>query len=259
MNLQATHSSEFIEAQDRRLDARPAGSDRTPPWLPDPGAMNNLKCALSRESWLGQFPLLRPQQLARRRQAIYRAGEILEGIPVVCDGWASRVCRLSDGRRQILSFILPGNLVSTNAVFMQSLNFFVEAITPVRYSFYDRADFNRRLSSAPSLITTLVGACLLEKEEADQLATNLGRRPAEERIARLFLHLRGRLEMRGLVRNQSFSMPLRQQHIADATGLTPVHVNRVIGSLRNKGLIEMAGGVLTICDLAGLRRLADDD
>jgi CRP-like cAMP-binding protein len=103
----------------------------------------------------------------------------------------------------------------------------------------------------------LVSACLAEKEEVDQLATNLGRRRAEERIARLFLHLKERLEMRGLVRDQSFALPLRQQHIADATGLTSVHVNRVIGALRNDGIIELANGMLKIANLAGLQRVAD--
>ena len=207
--------------------------------------------------WSERLPLRRGQQSARPRQTIYRAGETLGGVPVICDGWAARVSRLSDGRRQILSFMLPGDLVSTNALFVASLNFFVETITVVHYSCYDRADLSERLAAEPNLVMALVSACLAEKEEVDQLATNLGRRRAEERIARLFLHLKERLEMRGLVRDQSFALPLRQQHIADATGLTSVHVNRVIGALRNDGIIELANGMLKIANLAGLQRVAD--
>jgi CRP-like cAMP-binding protein len=210
-----------------------------------------------RETWLKRLPLRDGQQSARPRHTIYRAGEALDGIPVICDGWAARVIRFSDGRRQILSFALPGDLVSTGAVFTGSLSFFVEAITMVRHACYDRADFNERISAAPELFGALVSACLAEKEEADQLAANLGRRRAEERIARLFLHLRDRLDMRGLVRDRSFAFPLRQKHIADATGLTSVHVNRVIGMLRNDGLIEMAQGELTILNPVALERLAD--
>ena len=205
---------------------------------------------------LWQLPQ-RDQQAAQPRETIYRAGETLVGVPVVCDGWAARVSRLSDGRRQILSFVLPGDLVSTNALFAASLNFFVEAVTAVRHSSYSRAEINERLAAEPSLIKALVSACLAEKDEADRLALDLGRRRAGERLARLFLHLMERLGMRGLVRDQSFALPLRQQHIADATGLTPVHVNRTLGVLRGEGLIELSGGVLRIVNLARLQRLAD--
>jgi CRP/FNR family transcriptional regulator len=218
---------------------------------------DHLPSTTSWSSWLERLPLRRSQQSARSRQTIYRAGEPLNGLPVICDGWAARVSRLSDGRRQILSIVLPGDLVSTNAVFVGSLNFFVEAITAVRHSCFDRSDFNARLAAKPSLIKALVAASLAEKEEIDQLAINLGRRRAEERIARLFLYLMERLKMRGLVRDNSFALPLRQQHIADATGLTPVHVNRVLGALRSDGLIEISGGILKITNLAALQRAAD--
>ena len=95
------------------------------------------------------------------------------------------------------------------------------------------------------------------EEQAEQLATNLGRRRAEQRIAQLFLNLSRRLKLRGLVRDDSFEFPLRQQHIADATGITPVHANRVLRSLRKDGLITMRDGILKITDFAGLHRLAD--
>lgn len=87
--------------------------------------------------------------------------------------------------------------------------------------------------------------------------TDLGRRTADERIARLMLTLMARLDARGLVRDLSFSFPLRQRHIADATGLTPVHVSRVIGSFRNAGLIEITGRSLKILNLAELRRVSN--
>lgn len=247
--LHASHENPICSASEKSICAVCAISNSL--------ICGELQTPPSREPWLGRLPLRRAQQSVRPRHTIYRAGEALDGVPIICDGWAARVNRLSDGRRQILSFVLPGDLVSTNAVFARSLNFFVEAITAVRYSCYERADFDERLAASPRLMRDLLGACLAEKEEADQLATNLGRRRAEARIAHLFLHLRDRLEARGLVRDDSFAFPLRQQQIADATGLTPVHVNRVIGALRSNGFIEMADGVLRIVNLVGFRRLAD--
>lgn len=176
---------------------------------------------------------------------------------MICNGWAATVSRLSDGRRQILSFVLPGTLVSTSAVFADSFNFYVEAVTAVRYCYYDRAYLNERLAADPSLIRAMAKTCLFEKEQAEELATNLGRRRAEERIAHLFLNLSRRLKLRGLVRDDSFELPLRQQHIADATGVTPVHANRMLRSLRKDGLIAMRNGILKITDFAGLHRLAN--
>ncbi len=212
------------------------------------------------QSWIDRLTV--PGQTlysVRARQTFYRAGEPLDGIPVVCEGWAARVSRLSDGRRQILSFIFPGDLVSTDAVFASSLSVFVEAITAVRYCLCDRAEVHQRLTSEPELFNALLSRCLAEKEEADQLATNLGRRRAEARIAHLFLTLKARLKARGLVQNRTFELPLRQQQIADATGLTTVHVNRVFGSLRDEGLIQLSAGTVRIPDLAALRRLADSN
>jgi CRP-like cAMP-binding protein len=209
------------------------------------------------DGWHGTFPLQSERQITRARHTIYRAGENLDGIPFVYSGWAARVRRLPDGRRQILSFILPGDLMSAGAIFSDRLSFFVEAITDVRYSVSQRAQVDEILAQDPQLLRTLVSACLAEKAEVEELATDLGRRRAEERIARLFLQLRTRLEARGQVTGLSFDMPLRQQHIADATGMTVIHVGRVLGVLRTDGVIHVAGGVLTITDLPALQRLAD--
>ena len=101
-----------------------------------------------------------------------------------------------------------------------------------------------------------------EKDRSDQLIVDLGRRTADERIARLILNLAERLSQRRMTRTTETSavemeFPLRQHHIADATGLTAVHVNRVMSAVRSAGLIETNERSLTILDLPGLRRAAD--
>jgi CRP-like cAMP-binding protein len=194
---------------------------------------------------------------ARARQTLMRAGERLPGVPLLSEGWAARVSRLPDGRRQILSFVLPGDLISIGSVFSERLLFFTEAITPVRCIYYDRDDFAQQMASEPAVFAAVVKLLLAEKERAYQLAVDLGRRDAAERIARLLLHIKGRLEQRGLVVDDAFDLPLRQQHIADATGLTSVHVNRVFCSLRQEGLVEMRDSRLKILDLKGLSARAD--
>jgi CRP-like cAMP-binding protein len=90
------------------------------------------------------------------------------------------------------------------------------------------------------------------------LIVDLGRRAADERIARLILNLTGRLAERGLVRSTplEFDFPLRQHHIADATGLTAVHVSKVLTEFRRNGLINISGRSLTILDEPAFRRVA---
>jgi CRP/FNR family transcriptional regulator, anaerobic regulatory protein len=231
--------------------------DRTETRPPGTPAGDTAPADAPREAWQSAFPLHSERQITRARHTLFRAGEELGGIPFVYSGWAARVRRLSDGRRQILSFILPGDLVSASAIFSDRLSFFVEAITDVRYSVSQRAQVDEVLARDPQLMRTLVGACLAEQADVEELATDLGRRRAEERIARLFLQLKTRLEVRGQISGPSFEMPLRQQHIADATGMTVIHVGRVLTALRGDGILHMAGGMLTITDLAALQRLSD--
>jgi CRP-like cAMP-binding protein len=95
-----------------------------------------------------------------------------------------------------------------------------------------------------------------EKESADRLAIDLGRRTAEERIARLILSLMDRLAARGMTQGATMEFPLRQHHVADATGLTPVHVSKLLTDLRRRGLIRINDRSLEVLDDGALRRIA---
>jgi CRP-like cAMP-binding protein len=235
-----------------------AAATASPPGNPAHSRLTgDMQPGLLEELGLSVAVLVHAQCTARPRQTIIRAGERLIGIPVLVEGWAVRVSRLPDGRRQILSFLLPGDLISVGAAFTERLAYFVEAVTPVRCIYYDRADFTAQLSADPRKFNAFVKLLLSDKDRAFDLAVDLGRRDASERIARLILHLMQRLEARGLVSENAFDLPLRQQHIADATGLTSVHVNRVFCALRQNGIVEMRNGRLKVLDLAALRRRAD--
>ena len=220
--------------------------------------------ALNYETLLGRFgKQLQQQQLSftpvrqsvRPRRNIYIRGEATEHTYVVCEGWACRVARLLDGRRQILSLLLPGDMFSPMSPFQDSLEFYVEAITEVRYATIKNTDLRAKLSEDPALLASFMELCVAELNEAHQRLIDLGQRLAEERIALLILQLMERLDARGMVHDQSFEFPLRQLQIADAVGLTPVHVSRVMSLLRNSGLIEMQNGVMRILDLPKLRRI----
>jgi CRP/FNR family transcriptional regulator, anaerobic regulatory protein len=196
------------------------------------------------------------------RRIICREQDLYDAVPIICDGWAASVVTLSDGSRQILSFLLPGDLVSTTLLFEARPNCLVEAITEVRFRTFKRSYLKTLVFERPDLFGKLAQAWIEEKDRADQLIIDLGRRTADERIARLILNLAERLAKRGTftpayaASGMEMDFPLRQHHIADATGLTPVHVSKVLSEFRRDGLIKISDRALTILDPAGFRRVA---
>jgi CRP-like cAMP-binding protein len=193
------------------------------------------------------------------RRIICREQELHDAVPVICDGWAASFAVLSDSSRQILSFLLPGDMVSSALLFDAKLPSLVEAITPVRYRTFKRTELKGLLFKRPDLLERLAKVWVDEKSRADQLIIDLGRRTADERIARLILSLAERLEQRGMMQADmtEIDFPLRQHHVADATGLTPVHVSKVLSEFRRSGLIKIGDRSLAILDPVGFRRIAN--
>jgi CRP-like cAMP-binding protein len=192
----------------------------------------------------------------RARRDIYRANEMIGDAHIICHGWAARISRLSDGRQQILSFLIPGDLVSATAPFSEGLEFSVQTVTELRFSSVNRTNFVAALSRRPDLFDSLGGVFTAQQEEANQLIVNLGRRRADQRIARLILHLMERLAARGMVKDQSFSFPLNGKDLSNALGLAPAGVKRVLDGFHKNKLIELADGILKIVNLTEFQRLA---
>jgi len=195
------------------------------------------------------------------RRIILRASDVSllrDVVPVICEGWAASSITLSNGSRQILSFVLPGDLISTSLLFAPGMHCSVEAVTRVRYRTFKRAELKKVLSESPDALERVAKAWLEEKMRADHLIVDLGRCSAEERIARLILNLEQRLAERGMVQAEASEMdfPLRQHHIADAVGLTVVHVSRILLEFRRRGLIKIDGRSLTVLDRAGFHQIA---
>lgn len=194
--------------------------------------------------------------IVHARRTIWREGETVAGVPVICQGWAATAVAMSDGRRQILSFLLPGDLVSAVLIFQPVSQCSVEAITDVRYRSFARDELQTAVRRQPALFALISGMWSDEAARADRLAIDLGRRGAAERIAGLMLALRDRMAQRGTTHGATMDFPLRQHHIADAVGLTVVHVGNILTEFRRAGLLEITDRSLTILDPAGLRRIA---
>jgi CRP-like cAMP-binding protein len=191
------------------------------------------------------------------RRVIFPSGDPIKGIPIICGGWAAIVSTLPNNRRQIISLLLPGDLVSGALVFEDKLDVSVEAITNVIYRTFNRSEFRTALSKYPFLLESFMKILSEQCLQIVQLAVSLGQCTAEERVAGLLMKLMQRLTSLGMVTDNAFHFPLRQSHIAEITGLTPVHVSRVINLLRREGLIDLRNRTLTVRDPAALQRVCN--
>ena len=180
----------------------------------------------------------------------------MDSVPVICEGWAASTLMLSNGRRQILSFLLPGEMITAGLLFERQLHCTVISITRCCYRNFDRSQLRDAMFHSEKIFDRILRTYNVEKRKSDQLITDLGQRTASERVARLILDIWGRSEKLGMVKDDRIEFPLRQSQIADATGLTNVYASKILGDLRKNGLIDISGRSLQIIDMTKLRRLA---
>lgn len=172
------------------------------------------------------------------------------------DGWAFRYKTLADGRRQILNFLLPGDLVGLQSRLFDEAPHGVEALTSVTLCAFARDRTWDIFRQFPSLGFDLTWLCAHEERLVDDGLLSVGRRTAAERVAMLVLLLWARAKQLAMVADGTLGFPLTQAHIADSLGLSAVHVNRTLQVLRKRRLFELTGGMLTRVDEDALLRLS---
>jgi CRP-like cAMP-binding protein len=187
---------------------------------------------------------------------IIRAGEDSPEIYTLYSGWAFRFKTLSDGRRQILNFLLPGDLVGLQAAMFDAAQHGIEALTDVQLCLLPRRKVWGLFGEMPGLAFDVAWLGSREESYVDENLTSAGRRTASERTAALILMLYKRAKALGLVSNETFAFPLTQQHIADALGLSLVHTNKTLSRLRRMGMFTRTNGSLTMLNPRVLERMA---
>lgn len=197
------------------------------------------------------------QELRARRTLRY-SSEQSELVPIICQGWATLSIALNRGRRQILSFLLPGEFADrANLLGRVSMKRHVAAITDTTIRSFKRSELHVQFLKRIDLLDRLIKCWIEEDERRDQLVIDLGQRSAEERVARLILSLAERLAKRGMMQGPTMEFPLRQHQIADAVGLTPVYVGKVLNAFQQDGLIKINRRSLTIRNAALLHVRAE--
>ncbi len=178
-----------------------------------------------------------------------------DGLFTLYDGWAFTYKLLPDGRRQILDFLLPGSFIGLHVLWFKAMPHSVQSLTPVSLCVFDKEKFRDLLRRKPEYEWEMLKYSASCQALSDERLSDLGRRTAKERIARLVLDIHDQLAGRGMVNGSAFPFHVRQEHIADALGLTKVHVSRTLQGLGHEGLLEVNRQTATILDFRGLREL----
>ena len=173
---------------------------------------------------------------APAKSLLYRNGEYSNDVLLLCTGWAFRYTALPSGGRQILDLVLPGDLVPSASWYRKYFNSSVEALTRIRFARIDREELESYLKNSRIAMSKFIEKCGEETDRYERLLTDMGQRSATEAIARQILSIMNRLTRLEKVNDQAFDFPVRQQHIADLLGISQIHVNRVLGQLRPRGL-----------------------
>ena len=183
-------------------------------------------------------------------------GDRPDTVRVFLSGWACRYKVLQDGRRQIVNFILPGDTCDTHLYLLSAMDHCIGTLTPVLYAEIERHAFERLVSTDKSVAEAFYCETLATVAMQREWTINLGRRDALERVAHTICELFERLRVVGLVDGNSFAFPVTQMDLADAAGLSTVHLNRTLQELRASRLITLKDRLLTLHDFEALANTA---
>ncbi|HET7817130.1 MAG TPA: Crp/Fnr family transcriptional regulator [Sphingomicrobium sp.] len=186
-----------------------------------------------------------------------REGEPPSGCGVLVTGFAYRQKLTGDGGRQILSIHVPGEALDFQNIFLNVADHSVQMLTRGHLAVIPRADIQKIVRSSAAIGHAILLTILVEASIFREWILNVGRRDAKSRLAHILCELAVRLDALGLAEDMGYHLPMTQAELADALGLTPVHLNRVIRSLETDGLINRSKREISFPDWERMRDMAD--
>src|SRR5215213_5503081 len=199
---------------------------------------------------------MRPSGLRREGEAFVSTGKESSTVYLLESGWVARTRLLEDGRRQIMTVFLPGDLMGIRSMLLERQPETIECLTDARVRTIDHKRLLELVAQDHAVSVRVMFQLGEDERRLHNWVTALGRGHADERIAALLLDLHGRLHQAGLANGNGFWMPMTQQEIADHLGLTLVHVNRVLRRLREAGIVTVQRGAVKIDEMARFSQLA---
>jgi len=217
---------------------------------------------------LGAFVALSEAELSvleglHKRRRTFVAGRDLvhqgqsdQAAYILISGWACSYKLLEDGQRQIVDFQIPGDFLGLRSVVLHLSDHSVESVTDIEVTEVHVSDLMKTFSDTPRLATAVLWAASRDEAMVVEHLINIGRREADVRVAHFLLEIGARLTLVGLGSKTGYACPLTQYLLADALGLSSVHVNRVLRTLREAGMVTFRDGFVTFDDYDRLAEYA---
>jgi CRP-like cAMP-binding protein len=185
------------------------------------------------------------------REDLIREDDAPTHVNLILEGFACRYKVLATGTRQIMAYLVPGDFCDLHVFILREMDHTIATLSPCRVVDIPRPRI-LEMTERPALGRALWWAALVDEATLREWLVNIGARPAEQRVAHLLCELLLRLRVVGLADGAEYELPVTQQELGDTTGLTNVHVNRVLQRLRGEGLITLKGKHLVILDVERL-------
>jgi len=194
---------------------------------------------------------------ARADATVVSHGRDLHESLLLLDGWMARTTAMASGHQQIIELQFCGDFVDLHGFTLKRLDHNVTAITDCRYAVFPHDRLRQMLERHPHLSRVYWLMTNIDAAIHREWTVSLGRRAAPSRMAHLFCEIYERLRIVEQTTGSSYQFPLTQQELGDCLGLTSVHVNRTLQTLRRQKLIEVEKGRVNILDMQGLKALGE--
>jgi CRP-like cAMP-binding protein len=198
-------------------------------------------------------------QEVRADQDIVREGDRPSQCCLLLEGFAARFKHTEKGKRQIFAFHTPGDIPDVLSLQLKTMDHSLGTLTASKLAFIQHEHMRELLRQHPRLTDVFWRDTLIDSAIFREWMIGIGRRDAKTRVAHLFCEMVMRLRAVGLEQDNSVPLPLTQNEVGDALGLSTVHVNRTLQELRGENLVEWERGVLTVLDWEGLKLTGEFD
>lgn len=200
----------------------------------------------------------RPLRMAAKQDLI-REGDQPGPVFVMIEGWAYRYKILPNGLRQVMAFLMPGDACDLHVGMLAEMDHGIQMLTSGRVAMISRGDMDRMMREHSEITRAMYVAQLTDEATLRAWIISMGRRTSLERVAHLMCELYARARWIGLVHDAEFTLPASQIVLADALGMTAVHINRVLKELRLTGAMTLRRGSVHIQDPQKLAKIAGFD
>jgi CRP-like cAMP-binding protein len=192
-------------------------------------------------------------------QDIVREGDRPSHCCLLLEGFLLRYKLVGETRRQILAFHVPGEVPDLQSLYLKTLDHSLATVTPSKLGFIQHQDLYQVVTAFPRIAGALWRETLIDAAIFREWMVGLGQRRAPARIAHFFCEMFARLEAIGMAADGAVPLPITQEELGDALGLSSVHTNRALQDLRGKDLVSFERGKLTVHNWGGLAAAGEFD